>query len=180
MDAVLISLLTILLGFVLILIIFHTNWWVEIPRIHHHIQEIITLSSNFPYTRANNSGKTSFFYKLLQLSNDDEIDDKANTTTVAATVSSLEPNVTKINLPISNPSIGKPFQLIDYPGHLKLQKVFERLIIDEITLKNLKGVVYMIDSSSVNINDDTNLESIVKFLYNLFSITERIPNGVDF
>ena len=33
MDAVLISLLTILLGFVLILIIFHTNWWVEIPRI---------------------------------------------------------------------------------------------------------------------------------------------------
>ena len=38
----------------------------------------------------------------------------------------------------------------------------------------------MIDSSSVNINDDTNLESIVKFLYNLFSITERIPNGVDF
>ena len=58
--------------------------------------------------------------------------------------------------------------------------MFERLIIDEITLKNLKGVVYMIDSSSVNINDDTNLESIVKFLYNLFSITERIPNGVDF
>ena len=37
----------------------------------------------------------------------------------------------------------------------------------------------MIDSSSVNIND-INLESIVKFLYNLFSITERIPNGVDF
>ena len=181
MDAVLISLLTILLGFVLILIIF----FIQTGGLKSLVSTTTSKKSSlyhptFLILGANNSGKTSFFYKLLQLSNDDEIDDKANTTTVAATVSSLEPNVTKINLPISNPSIGKPFQLIDYPGHLKLQKVFERLIIDEITLKNLKGVVYMIDSSSVNINDDTNLESIVKFLYNLFSITERIPNGVDF
>ncbi|KAL6454330.1 hypothetical protein SBY92_003792 [Candida maltosa Xu316] len=92
----------------------------------------------------------------------------------------MEPNIDKVNLPIANPAIAKPFQIIDYPGHLKLQKVFERLILDEITLKNLKGVIYMIDSSSMNINDDASLERIVKFLYNLFSITERIPTGVDF
>lgn len=179
MDAVLISLLTILLGFILILFIF----FIQTGGLKSLVTTTTSKKSSlyhptFLILGANNSGKTSFFYKLLQLSNDEQ--DVTTTTTTTTTVSSLEQNVTKINLPISSPSIGKPYQLIDYPGHLKLQKVFERLIIDEITLRNLKGIIYMIDSSSVNINDDTNLESIVKFLYNLFSITERTPNGVDF
>ena len=67
MDAVLISLLTILLGFVLILIIFHTNWWVEIPRIDHHIQEIITLSSNFPYTRSKQFWENIFLLQITTI-----------------------------------------------------------------------------------------------------------------
>ncbi|RCK57922.1 Signal recognition particle receptor subunit beta [Candida viswanathii] len=168
MDAVLIGLLTILAGFVIILAIFFIQTG--------GLRSISTVTKKSPYFHqtflilgANNSGKTSLFNKLQDLDEQPP-----------STVSSIEPNVAMVSLPLANPGIGKKFQVIDYPGHLKLQKIFERLILDDITLKNMRGVVYMVDSSSVNINDDVNFEKIVKFLYNLFSITERTPNGVDF
>lgn len=169
MDKVLITLLTILVGFIIILLVFFIQTG-GLRSISSVSKKSDFYHPTFLILGANNSGKTSLFNKLK--------DD--NNKVLKTTVSSIEPNVTFVNLPLSNPSIGKKFQIIDYPGHLKLQKIFERLIIDEITLKNLKGVIYMIDSSSININDDVNFEKIVKFLYNLFSITERIPNGVDF
>ncbi|KAK6894791.1 Signal recognition particle receptor subunit beta [Candida tropicalis] len=167
MDSVLIALLTILAGFLIILLIFFIQTG-GLNSISPVSKKSKFYHPTFLILGSNNSGKTSLFNKLQ------------HNEQIKNTVSSIEPNVSMINLPISNPSIGKKFQIIDYPGHLKLSKIFERLIINEITLKNLKGIIYMIDSSSININDDINFEKIVKFLYNLFSITERIPNGVDF
>ena len=168
MDSVLIALLTILAGFLIILLIFFIQTG-GLNSISPVSKKSKFYHPTFLILGSNNSGKTSLFNKLQNNNKD-----------IKNTVSSIEPNVSMINLPISNASIGKKFQIIDYPGHLKLSKIFERLIINEITLKNLKGIIYMIDSSSININDDINFEKIVKFLYNLFSITERIPNGVDF
>ncbi|EGW33897.1 uncharacterized protein SPAPADRAFT_48995 [Spathaspora passalidarum NRRL Y-27907] len=173
MDYVLIALITSLLGFVIILAIFFFQ--------SGGIKNIKT-SSRSPYYKpsflilgANNSGKTSFYYKLLEMDQTGE-----NTNIVTPTVSSLEPNITEVGLPLATQAFSKKYQIVDYPGHLKYNQLFEKLMINDITLQNIKGIVYMIDSSSVNFNDPDQVEHIVKFLYNLLPITERKRTGVDF
>lgn len=118
---------------------------------------------------ARGAGKTSLYQRLLHL------DQKP-----LPTISSLEPNVGTIHIPFSNPAIGKKFQLMDYPGHLKYSQLLRKLITDEITIKNLKGVVVVIDSSTQSITKDGKLESIARALFDLLSLTERTPNGVDY
>lgn len=119
----------------------------------------------------NNSGKTSLFFKLTS---DDEDKAKFNNT-----VSSIEPNICDVQMPFSNKKIGSKYQLIDYPGHLKFSKLLSKLINEDITLKNIRGIVYVIDSSSNAINDSA-IRLIAKQLFTLLSSTERMPNGIDF
>ncbi|CAI5756101.1 unnamed protein product [Candida verbasci] len=166
-DLILISLITILLGFILILLIY----FFQSGGIN-----AIKSSNKSPYFKpsflilgANNSGKTLYFYNLQQ-----------NDININQTISSIDPNFKEFILPFSNPAIGKKFQFVDYPGHLKYQNLFKNLLINDITLNNIKGIIYMIDSSNSNWSDPINVENIVKYLYNLLSITERKPNGVDF
>ncbi|RLV92382.1 Signal recognition particle receptor subunit beta [Spathaspora sp. JA1] len=173
MDYILVGLLTALAGFIIILAIFFFQ--------SGGIKTIKT-SSRSPYYKpsflilgGNNSGKTSFYYKLLEKEQTGE-----NTKTITSTVSSLEPNITEIRLPLATDAIGKKFQLVDYPGHLKYQQLFEKLLTKDITLQNVKGIIYVIDSSSLNFNDSDQVEHMVKFLYNLLAITERKQTGIDF
>jgi len=116
---------------------------------------------------ANGAGKTSFFYSLL-----------AKQTVL--TVSSLELNVTSISLPFANPSILAQYQFIDYPGHLKYSQLLRKLIVDDITVPKLKGVVYVVDSSSQSLTQEGKITAMAKELFSLLSLTEKIPNGVDF
>lgn len=116
---------------------------------------------------ANGSGKTALYYHLL-------------TKKTVSTVSSLEPNVTSLALPFSNPSILSQYQFIDYPGHLKFSQLLRKLIVDDITVGNLKGVVYVVDSSSQSLAQEGRTTSIARELFNLLSLTEKLPNGVDF
>lgn len=116
---------------------------------------------------ANGAGKTSFFYSMLAKEN-------------VSTVSSLEPNVTTLALPFANPGILAQYQFIDYPGHLKYSQLLRKLIVDDITVGKLKGVIYVIDSSSQNLAQEGKLTAMAKELFSLLSLTEKIPNGVDF
>lgn len=118
---------------------------------------------------ANGAGKTSLFYKLLNR------DEKP-----ANTVSSLEPNVASVGLPFANSAIQKNYQLIDYPGHLKHSELLRKLILDDITVNKLKGVIYVVDSSSVNLGQELKVTAMAKELFQLLTITEKKPNGVDF
>jgi len=62
--------------------------------------------------------------------------------------------------------------LIDFPGHPKLHN----LTTDEIkTSTNIHGLIFVIDSSI----DPKKLGENAKFLYDLLTITERRPGGVD-
>lgn len=116
---------------------------------------------------ANGAGKTALYYSLL-------------TKQTVSTVSSLEPNVTSISVPFSNPNIQSQYQLIDYPGHLKYSELLRKLIVEDITVGKLKGVVYVIDSSSQSLAQEGRITAMAKELFNLLSLTEKIPNGVDF
>jgi len=113
----------------------------------------------------NNAGKTGLYYKLM-----DE-DSKVST------VSSIEKNAGFINVPFSQKSIAKPYQFIDYPGHMKYFNLLIKLIT-EIGLNKIKGIVFVIDSSAAQFNQSTHV--LTKYLFNLLSITERTANGVDF
>lgn len=117
----------------------------------------------------NGGGKTALFFQLQ------EGDEKSQ-----ATISSLEPNIGSISIPFSNSKIQKEYQLIDYPGHLKYSQLLRKLIVEDVTVSKLKGIVYMIDSSDQFLSQEGRLASIAKDLYNLLSITEKIPNGVDY
>lgn len=116
---------------------------------------------------ANSAGKTSLFFKLLGKER-------------ASTISSLEPNVDFIGLPFSNKSILKQYQFIDYPGHLKYSQLLRKLIVEDVTVKMLKGIVYVVDSSSQNLGQLSQVAAMAKSLFELLSITEKTPNGVDF
>lgn len=116
----------------------------------------------------NGAGKTSLFYKLQDESQQ------------FSTVSSLEPNYGKISIPFSNPAIQKDYQFIDYPGHLKYSQLLRKLVIEDVTVKNLKGVIFVIDSSSQSLAQEGKVASIAKLLYDLLSITEKTPMGVDY
>lgn len=117
---------------------------------------------------ANAAGKTCLYYKLTG-------SEKA-----PATVSSLEPNVATIAVPFSNPAIQKKYQLIDYPGHLKYLQLLRKLITDDITVGQLKGVIYVVDSSGAHLSQEGKVAAIARELFTLLSITEKTPNGVDF
>ncbi|CAK7913285.1 signal recognition particle receptor subunit beta [[Candida] anglica] len=126
----------------------------------------------------NNAGKTSLYFRLEQAANDEEDEEKDgnNKLKITPTVSSIEPNYGSIKLPISNRSIAKPFQLIDFPGHLKYFQLLNKLIVDEVTLQKIKGIIYVIDSSS----SPDDLREVAKHLFRLLSITEKLTNGIDF
>lgn len=163
MDSFQTVVLTLIIGLLLVLALFA----IQSGRLSGKSKSKYN-KSTFLLLGANNAGKTSLFYKLT--------DDDSHVTTV----SSIEPNTADIMLPISNKNIAKKYQLIDYPGHLKYTQLLNKLIETDITLKNLKGVVYVIDLSSVNISNSASLERIATFLFNLLCITEKLPNGVDF
>lgn len=118
---------------------------------------------------ANGAGKTSLFFHL-------QGDSESST----HTISSLEPNVGSIAIPFSNSKIQKEYQLIDYPGHLKYSQLLRKLIVEDVTVTQLKGIVYVIDSTDQFLSQEGNISTIAKQLYTLLGITEKIPNGVDF
>ncbi|ODV80269.1 P-loop containing nucleoside triphosphate hydrolase protein [Suhomyces tanzawaensis NRRL Y-17324] len=130
----------------------------------HHKPSFVILGNN-------GSGKTGLYYRLIEDSQGE------NNTPITNTVSSIEPNFTEISLPFSSDSISKKYQLVDYPGHLKYHQLLNKLLLEDITLGKISGIAYVIDSSSAQFN--ANVELISKFLFNLFSVTERKTNGID-
>lgn len=163
MDYIQISLITVLLGLVVTILI-------------SFLQNLDTKKGNkskyskptFLIIGPNNSGKTALFFKLTD-----------NEKEFIPTVSSIEPNSKNIRLPFSNPKVGSTFQLIDYPGHPKYEKLLSKLMNEDITLKNIRGIIYVIDSSSNAINEDT-VKLISKQLFTMLSFTEKKkPSGVD-
>lgn len=113
------------------------------------------------------SGKTALFYSLL-------------TKQSVNTISSLEPNVATLQLPFANKNIQANYQFIDYPGHLKHSQLLRKLITEDITVPKLKGVIYVVDSSALSLAQEGKVAAIARDLFLLLSLTERIPNGVDF
>lgn len=116
----------------------------------------------------NGAGKTALFYKLK------------NKEQLVSTVSSLEPNFSTLSLPFSNAAIQKPYQVVDFPGHLKHLQLLKKLILEDITVSQLKGVIYVVDSSSWALDQEANVAAMARELFQLFSITEKVPNGVDY
>lgn len=116
----------------------------------------------------NGAGKTALFYKLQ------------NREKTVNTVSSLEPNISSLALPFSNASIQKSFQLVDFPGHLKHSQLLRKLIVEDITVSKLKGIIYVVDSSSWALDQEANVSAMAHELFQLFSLTEKVPNGVDY
>lgn len=151
MDKIQITLITILLGLLLVIVIYYIQ----------NFEFKTSKKDTFVIIGCNNSGKTLFFNKLTN-----------NPTT--STVSSIDANYGTINLPFSQESISKPFQLIDYPGYLKYENTFKDVISDI----NLKGVIFMIDSDIASFNKQINLICIK--LFKILTITEPMPNGIDF
>lgn len=151
MDSVQKTLITILIGLLLIILIYYIQ----------NFESSGGKKSTFLIVGCNNSGKTLLFNKLTNK-------------TFQSTISSMEANYGTINLPFSNESIGKPFQIIDYPGYLKYENLFKQVFEDI----NLTGVVFMIDSDMMNFNKQLNLIAIKMF--KLLTVTERVPNGVDY
>lgn len=91
---------------------------------------------------------------------------------VLPSVTSQEPNVTNnFELPSTGQTKTK-FKLIDFPGHPKLQNS----TIDEIKKSsNIHGLIFLIDSSI----DPKKITENAKFLYDILTISERRPGGVD-
>ncbi|KAK6463460.1 signal recognition particle receptor beta subunit-domain-containing protein [Scheffersomyces coipomensis] len=188
MDFIQVVILTLVGGLVLTLLLFQyqSNGFAFHKSL---IPSGLSSSSSSPYNKptflilgANNSGKTSLYYKLIRASKNRHLDDDEKVNEgMTPTVSSMELNATSIELPFSNTAITKNYQLIDYPGHLKYQELLYKLMIDDIKLQKIRGIVYVLDSSSISINSENLIElKIAKFLYQIFSITERMHNGIDF
>ncbi|KAI5957137.1 hypothetical protein KGF54_000065 [Candida jiufengensis] len=173
MDKVLLILMSVSIGFTILLI----QYYIQTNGFKNPISILSSSTSTKSSKNLNkptflicgitNSGKTSLYYKLL-------------TGDFKTTVSSIQPNIDMINLPISKPTIGKKFQIVDYPGHLKYWNLFKNLILNDIKLNNIKGIIVVLDSSSKKWLNNQELEKITKFLYNLISITERKQNGIDY
>lgn len=166
MDYIQVSLITLLLGLGVTLLIFY-------------IQNLETKKGGrsqyskptFLIIGPNNSGKTALFFKF--------INDPDHKHEFIPTVSSIEPNVKDKILPFSNPKLGSKYQIIDYPGHIKYSKLLTKLMNEDITLKNIRGIIYVIDSSSNAINGEA-VKLISKQLFTLLSSTEKLPTGIDF
>lgn len=165
MDGVQITFLTLLLGLLITLGVsyFQSTSFGKIGVKSKHQRP------TFMILGPNNAGKTALYFRLVN-----KLDEEDNSSSkISPTVSSIEPNFGEVNLPFASPSIGKPFQLIDFPGHLKYSQLLSKLMLEEVTLRKIKGVVYVIDSSS-------ELVEIAKNLFKLFPLTERLQNGIDF
>lgn len=165
MDNVQLILLTAVAGLVLILISTYLVASKNDPRVASDLAR-----PTFLLVGANGAGKTGLFQLLTQ----------ETPNPVAPTVSSLEQNVGTIQLPFSNATIAKKYQLIDYPGHLKYSQLLRKLIVDQVQVKNVKGVVFVIDASSMSLAHETRLAAIAKTLLDLLSVTEKTATGVDF
>lgn len=174
MDLVQIILLTFLGGLIIIIGVFY----LQTASFGKNASTSTLQKPTFLILGLNNSGKTSLYYKLIANSADNVSDEVSDVS--VSTVSSMEPNITEIKLPFAKSSIGRKFQLIDYPGHLKYSNLLDKLIMEDVTLKEIKGIVYMIDSSSISIKQGELIKSIARILFQLFTKTERLINGIDF
>lgn len=135
----------------------------------------------------NNTGKTSLYYKIVQASNSNDESgeeegegEKGPSLGIVSTVSSMEPNITTLRFPIAHDKIHIPYQVIDYPGHLKLTSLLNKLMMEQITLKKIRGIMYVIDLSSLVLNNEETVQLIARQLFQLLSKTERLPTGIDF
>ncbi|CAH6719558.1 signal recognition particle receptor subunit beta [[Candida] jaroonii] len=150
MDSIQIILITLILGLVSVVGIYYIQ----------NFELKSTKKPTFLIIGNNYSGKTTWFMKLQGKKK--------------PTISSIEANYGEIRLPLSQDSIAKPFQIVDYPGYLKYDNLFKNLIEDI----NLKGVCFVIDSELNNFNKNLNLIAIK--LFKILTITETYPNGKDF
>lgn len=156
MDKIQISLLTILIGLVLIVLIYYfQNYEVKSGK-----------TPTFIIIGHNNTGKTSLYLRLTGHSGDKN--------QKITTISSLEVNKGTIALPISNESIQRQYDLIDYPGYLKYDNLFTNLL----ETINLKGVLFMIDSDMINFQKSINLTA--RKLFKILTVTETLPIGKDY
>ncbi|SCU86664.1 LAMI_0D03092g1_1 [Lachancea mirantina] len=104
------------------------------------------------------SGKTALFSLLT-------------TDTVKPTVMSQEVNVAYDYMLPSTVKHLK-FNLMEFPGHVKLRyRLFEALKESS----TIKGLVFVVDSTV----DPQKLTDTAEFLHDILAITERVPNGVD-
>ncbi|CAG99567.1 Signal recognition particle receptor subunit beta [Kluyveromyces lactis] len=104
------------------------------------------------------TGKTALFNLLT-------------TDSVKPSVMSQEPNVAEdYMLPTSHKNF--KFKLIDFPGHDKFRSELLQTIKDS---SQLKGLIYVIDST-INPKE---LVSTAELLYEILSVTELRPDGVD-
>lgn len=102
-----------------------------------------------------NSGKTCF-YNLLTSGK------------FRTTVMSQESSVTHSFKMQGSPAV----RLMEFPGHLKLRG---KLLNELKNSTNIKGLVYMIDSTV----DPKELTKTAEFLFQILQLTEREKNGVD-
>ncbi|CUM64416.1 uncharacterized protein PRCAT00002019001 [Priceomyces carsonii] len=170
MDTVQLVLVTLIVGLVAFLLISY----LQTADFSRRVEGSSKLKKpTFLILGLNNSGKTALFYQLKE-------DAPQNGFEFVNTVSSIEPNISEVNIPFSKSSVSKAYQLIDYPGHLKYSQLLTKLILKDVTLQNIKGILYVIDSSSNSINQQNQVKQISRFLFSLFSQTEKLMNGVDF
>lgn len=164
MDRIQLVLVSIVIGLLLALVIPYRHRLANAP----HRSSSRLSKPTYLILGANKAGKTALYYKLT---NDEQ---------PIGTISSLEPNIGTFLIPFSNPAISQKFQLIDFPGHLKFYQLLKKLILEDIQLKNIKGIIYMVDSSSQSLAEEGKLFSMASFLFNILSLTERTASGVDF
>lgn len=174
MDTVQKTLLAALLGLLIALAVFLAK--VRPGKIAHSLSPYH--KPTFLIVGANGAGKTCLFQRLRERA--DPLVEQAAAGGVLNTVSSLEPNVAQIKLPTSCERIAKAYQLIDYPGHMKYTQLLRKLIVEDIGVAQLKGVIYVVDSLNVNLSQEARLAAMARELFALLSITEKLPNGVDF
>lgn len=115
--------------------------------------------STFIICGPSNSGKTALFHWLTQHE-------------LVSTVMSQQQNVTtKYMLPSTGSGI-QSFQLVEFPGHHKLRAALYEGIKQST---NVHGLVFCVDSTT----DPRQLSEAAKFLYQVLTLTERRPGGVD-
>lgn len=102
-----------------------------------------------------NSGKTCL-YNLLTIEK------------FRSTVMTQEPSVTHSFKLKGSP----PVRLMDFPGHLKLRN---KLLMELKNSSNVKGIIFMIDSTV----DPKEMTKTAEFLFQILQLTEREKNGVD-
>ncbi|KAL6949763.1 hypothetical protein ACO0QE_000423 [Hanseniaspora vineae] len=121
------------------------------------------------------SGKTLFTYRLRSLAangeeSDSNVTHNTNELDAPFTVTSQTPlELINYSLPDLN---SKKFNLIDFPGHIKVRYQLESYIRDN---KNLKGVMFVMDST----DNGEKLVDTVDFLFEVLNYVEKYHNGVD-